>query len=61
MQTHRRDAAALLGSSAMDWAKAAESFANAGLLDEHGRRPTAETAEAAWRRVTKVAPSVRKP
>jgi hypothetical protein len=48
MREHGADVEAVLAKGEMDWAAAAAHFDRAGLRVD-GRRPTAETAEAAWR------------
>jgi hypothetical protein len=51
MAKHRAELEALLREGEPDWAKMAEAFGNAGLRDENDRKPTAESAERAWRMV----------
>jgi len=50
MRAHRAEVEALLAEGEMDWANAAARLAGAGMLVD-GQPPTAETAEATWRRV----------
>jgi hypothetical protein len=50
--TQRREQlAALFREGEPDWEKMAKVFGDAGLWDETMRRPTAESAERAWRMV----------
>jgi len=51
MATHHDRAAELLAHQHMNWAKAAEAFAGAGLTDQLGEQPTAETARETWQLV----------
>jgi hypothetical protein len=56
---HRAEMEKLLRGRQPDWAKMAETFGKAGLRDENDRRPTAESAERAWRMVRSLSASGR--
>jgi hypothetical protein len=51
MARHRKALAALFRKGEPDWTAMAKVFGEARLLDETMRRPTAESAERAWRMV----------
>jgi hypothetical protein len=51
MIRQRAELEALFREGKPDWTKIAEVFGNAGLRDENDRKPTAESAERAWRMV----------
>jgi hypothetical protein len=57
MTRQREQLEALFRESEPDWAAMAEVFGKAGLRDEADRRPTAESAERAWRMVQERRPS----
>jgi len=51
MARHRAQLLALFREGEPDWEMMAQEFGKAGLRDETDRRPTAESAERAWRMV----------
>jgi hypothetical protein len=57
MIRQRAELEALFRERKPDWAAMAEVFGKAGLRDEAERRPTAESAERAWRMVQERRPS----